>query len=210
MKISISKFPRISVLIMILAALAPRCSGQDLGAATRVSTVPPGLYFSVDGQTLPVRHDCRMAQRQQTYVAGVSAHASSWAKRNLFSRDWEFAGGTFSGNPVIITADPAVPEYQAVFDTQYDLSLLFYACGDPVACQYSPGVIYVGSVAYNSDQDIWTGAGGTVTLLAMPNPGYVFGGWLPGPNQVIQGFQDTVTMSSPDFGFPDVSGGAPH
>jgi uncharacterized protein (TIGR03437 family) len=114
---------------------------------------------------------------------------------------WAFAGGTFSGNPMVITADPAVPEYLAVFSTTYDLGLLFYACDNPIACQ-SPGVIYSGSVAYTQDTDLWEPAGSTITLLAMPNPGYVFGGWLPGPNQVIQGASNTVTMAAPVSVYP--------
>ena len=36
----------------------------------------------------------------------------------------------------------------------------------------------------------------------MPNPGYVFAGWLPGPNQVIQGLPDTVTMTAPVSVYP--------
>jgi uncharacterized protein (TIGR03437 family) len=201
MKTSISKYSRISIPIMILAALAPRCPGQDLGAATLISTWPPGLYFSVDGQP----YQSAMSAVWPTgskHTLLVSQPSQILSKSQSVFKDWEFAGGAFPGNSMIITADPAIPAYQAVFTTQYDLSLLFYTCGDPVACQYSPGVIYAGNVAYNSDQDIWTGAGNTVTLLAMPNPGYVFSGWLAGPNQVISGFQDVVTMAAPVSVYP--------
>jgi uncharacterized protein (TIGR03437 family) len=186
---------------MILAALAPRCPGQDLGAATRISTVPPGLYFTVDGQTYlsamsavwPIgsKHTLLVTQLTQ-YQSQMQFAFSSWA----------FGSATFSGNPMIVTADPGIPDYQVVFTAQYDLHLQFNSCGDPVSCQHGPGVIYVGGTAYYSDADIWSGVGSTITLMASPNPGYVFAGWLTGPNQVVQGFQDTVTMTTPVSVYP--------
>jgi uncharacterized protein (TIGR03437 family) len=201
MKTSTSKLLRISIPIMILAALAAPCLGQDIGAATQVSTVPPGLYFSVDGQAYqttmsavwPIGSKHTLMVSQPTQLLGTT--------QSVF-QDWAFAGGSFTGTVIIITADPTITSYQAVFSPQYDLRLVYYSCGDPVSCQYSPGVIYAGTVAYNSNQDLWTAAGGTVTLIAMPNPGYVFGGWLAGPNQVITGFQDVVTMTAPIEVYP--------
>jgi uncharacterized protein (TIGR03437 family) len=200
MKSFIAKFLQVSIPIMIGAALAPRCQGQ--GAATRVSTQPPGLYFSVDGQSYQSAMSAVWPDGSK-HTLVVSQPTQVLNNAQSVFKDWEFSGGTFSGNVMTITADPAVAEYQAVFNTQYDLSLIFYDCGnDPVACQYSPGVINVGNVAYNSDQDIWAGAGSTVTLYAFPNPGYVFAGWMPGRNQVIQGFQNTVTLIAPVSVYP--------
>ena len=196
-----SEFLRISIVIMICVALAPPCPGQNLGAATRITTVPPGLTFSVDGQVFQNAASAVWPSGSK-HTLQILTPAQYQGKTQFVFKDWEFSGAIFGGNPMIITADPAIPEYDAVFTTQYDLSLVFYTCGDPVSCQFSPGVIYVGTTAYNSDQEIWTGAGGTVTLLAFPNPGYVFAGWLAGPNQVTQGFQDTVTLNAPVSVYP--------
>jgi uncharacterized protein (TIGR03437 family) len=197
----IAKFMRISILMMMFVAFIPRCQGQNEGIATRVSTSPPGLSFSVDGQT----YQSAMSAVWPTGSAHtllVSPPTQLLGRTQSVFKDWTFNGGTFSGNLMIVTADPGIPEYQAVFDTQYDLSLIFYSCLDPVSCQNGPGVIYVGSNAYNSDQDIWTSPGSTLTLYAFPNPGYVFAGWVQGSNQVIQGFEDTVTVTQPVSVYP--------
>ena len=209
MKILISKFLRISILIMILAALAPRCPGQDLGAATRISTVPPGLYFSVDGQGYQTAMSAVWPTGSK-HTLLVSPPTQSQGKTQFVFKDWEFAGGTFAGNPMIVTADPAIPEYQAVFNTQYDLSLLFYACGDPVSCQYSPGVIYVGTHRVqlrpgHLDRSRRHGHAVGIPQSRLRIRGLA-GGAEPGDSGVSGHGNDDGT----GFGLPHVSGGAPH
>jgi len=95
---------------MILAALAPRCQGQ--GAATRVSTQPPGLYFSVDGQYYQSAMSAVWPNGSKHTLA-VSQSTQVLSNAQSVFKDWEFSGGTFSGDVMTITADPAVPEYQA-------------------------------------------------------------------------------------------------
>ena len=51
-------------------------------------------------------------------------------------------------------------------------------------------------------EDVYVPAGSSVVLQAIPNPGFVFLGWQPGANQVIQGFQNTVTMKYPLSVYP--------
>jgi uncharacterized protein (TIGR03437 family) len=165
--------------------------------------MPPGLSFWVDGQNyVSAMSAVWPAGSKHTLLVSPLAQGQNQGQTQFVFSNWAFGGATFMGNPMIVTADPNIPEYQAVFAAQYNLRLLFFECGDPVSCQHGPGVIYVGGTAYISDADIWTGVGGTVTLLAFPNPGYVFAGWEPGPNQVIQGFQNTVTLTAPVSVFP--------
>jgi uncharacterized protein (TIGR03437 family) len=116
--------------------------------------------------------------------------------------NWTFNGGTFTGSQLVITVDPSTPEFDAVFQASYDLHLDFYTCWDPTSCGNGPGTVSVGGVSYNFDTDIWETAGAQVTLFAFPNTGYIFGGWEAGPNQAIQGFQNTVTMNAPVTVYP--------
>jgi uncharacterized protein (TIGR03437 family) len=152
--------------------------------------------FSVDGQTYQSSMSAVWPSGSK-HILLVSQPTQFEGRSQFVFESWEFGGVSIAGNPIVITADPNIPEYDAVFNGEYDLSLSFYPCADPVSCQYSPGTIQVGGTPYSSDQDIWESAGSSVTLYAFPNPGYVFAGWQPGPNQVIKGFQDTVTMSGP-------------
>ena len=195
-----SEFLRICIVVMIAAAFAPRCPGQSLGAATRITTEPPGLSFTVDGENFQSAASAVWPTGSK-HTLQVVIPVQYQGKAQFVFKNWEFSGIAFEGTQMIVTADPAVPEYRAIFNTLYDLSLVFFTCSDPVGCKSSPGVIYVGAEAYTSDQEIWTG-GGAITLLAFPNPGFVFAGWLPGPNQTIQGFRNTVTVTGPISVYP--------
>jgi len=111
-------------------------------------------------------------------------------------RGWEFDGGSITANPATITASPAIPEYRASFDVFYGLGLSSLGCSDPTRCA-APGTILVNGKAFNMSEDVYVPAGSSVVLQAIPNPGFVFLGWQPGANQVIQGFQNTVSMKYP-------------
>src|ERR1035437_9622228 len=112
MKSVISKFLQVSIPVMIWAALAPRCQGQ--GAATRVSTEPPGLYFSVDGQYYQTAMSAVWPNGSK-HTLVVSQPTQVLDKANFFFKDGEFAGGAFGGNVMTTPAAPAVSEYHAVF-----------------------------------------------------------------------------------------------
>src|ERR1035437_8816464 len=113
MKSVISKFLKVSMPVMIWAALSPRCQGQ--GAATRVSTEPPGLYFSVDGQYYQSGMSAVWPNGSK-HTLVVSQPTQVLEKAQSALKDWEFAGEPFSGNVMTTPPAPAVSEYHAVFD----------------------------------------------------------------------------------------------
>jgi len=184
-------------LIATAAALAPAFRAQSLGSTTTISTVPDGAYYSVDGQFYTHATSAIWPAGSKHVLSAVVEQDGVQSKARYTFSGWQAGGTTIpGGSTVTITADPSVTQYRAMFSVQYALSLVFFSCPDPTGCQ-SPGTIYIGGTPYTSDQDIYLGVGGTTALLAVPNPGYVFGAWAPGFGQVIQGPLDTVTLNGP-------------
>ena len=134
--------------------------------------------FLVDGQALSgaavftwpagSKHDLEIAPWQS---------APSQAKTRYTFQHWSTPVGPLPdpSNRVTITADPAIPWYNADLTVEYAVSINFYQCPDGGCAP--PGTIWLNQVAYRQNTDVWLGAGSTVVLDASPNPGYVFAGW---------------------------------
>jgi uncharacterized protein (TIGR03437 family) len=187
------------VLFALSMALAPVFRAQDLGSITRITPVPDGAIFTVDGQTYSHTASAVWpAGSKHTLFVGSTIQVGGHLKARYTFNGWEFAGGSLLQNPLIITASSAIPEYKALFTVEYALSIIFFDCPDPLHCA-SPGTIYVNGAPINSTADVFVGS---ATLQAVPNPGYVFVGWLPGAHQAIAGFQNTVTINEPTSVYP--------
>ena len=176
------KYVPIFVIVALSMALAPVFRAQDLGSITRITPVPDGAEYTVDGQTFTRASSAAWpAGSKHTLWVPYTTQVGQVRTKYVF-RGWEFAGGALPFNPVTVTASPAISEYRAVFDALYGLGVVFFNCPDPSHCE-SPGMISVNGAPYNSSDDVYLGANSTVVLQAFPNPGYVFLGWLlPGAN----------------------------
>ena len=185
----------------LAGGLAP-ARAQALGTAVVVRTIPNDLYFWVDG----VRYSDNYAAvwptgSQHTLYIEVTAQNSIQFKTLFSFVGWSNNKGTLmTGNPVIVTADPAISEYDATFTTSYAVSLSFYSC-TTTPCS-SPGTIFVNGTGYSSDTDIYMPAGSAATLTGVANPGWVFSGFRPGPNQTIVGYTDNVVLNGPAYVSP--------
>jgi len=174
---------------------------QSIGTAVVVRTIPNSLYFYVDG----VKYSSNFAAvwpvgSQHTLYVEVAAQDATMYKTLFTFTGWTDSSGSLVGNPVIVTADPSIAEYDANFSVQYDLSLNFFTC-DTSPCN-GPGTVLIGGQPYTANTDIYMPAGSSATLTAQANPGWVFTGWAPGANQKIVGFTDFVTMNGPAIVYP--------
>src|ERR1051326_7984243 len=191
------KFASFTILLTLAVVLAPVYRAQNLGSAVRISTIPDGAYYSVDGQLYTHASSAIWPAGSKHTLSTNLEEDAVQPKTKLTFSNWQF-GSTIlpGGSTVTITADPSINEYHATFTVQYAITLSFFSCPDPAHC-VSPGTIYSGSTGYTSDTEIYSSPGGTVVLLASPNPGYVFAGWAPGPGQAIQGAVNSVTLNGP-------------
>ncbi|MCU1232433.1 MAG: hypothetical protein JWP63_400 [Candidatus Solibacter sp.] len=174
---------------------------QDQGTVTRITSVPEGALYLVDGQ--PFNHSTSAIwPTGSKHTLSIPSASQNLGVRTLYNFiDWEYAGGKLPGSTVTVTASPAIGEYKVVFGIQYAIGVSYFNCPDPANCP-SPGTINVNGTIINSSQDVFVSAGGTALLQAFPNAGYVFTGWLPGPGQVITGFLNSVTVNSPIVVYP--------
>ncbi len=195
------KYVPIFAIVALSMALAPIFRGQDLGSTTRITPVPADAQYTVDGQDYSHASSAVWPTGSKHTLWVPSELQLGHFRMKYIFRGWEFAGGPLPFNPVTVTASPAIPEYRAVFDVLYALGVVFFNCSDTSPCQ-SPGTISVNGITYNATDNLYLPANSTVVLQAFPNPGYVFMGWLQGQSQVVTGFQNTVTLTSPMNVYP--------
>src|SRR5689334_15394233 len=86
-------------------ALAPIFHAQSQGSITKVTPVPDGIVFSVDGASY--RHAVsNIWPEGSKHVLGViNPQVGQGGVKSTFTFDhWEFVGGSSSANPFTITA----------------------------------------------------------------------------------------------------------
>ena len=199
--------PLRSVLFLLttaaVALLAPPFQAQDLGSTVRVVPKPDGAYFGVDGQYFNHTATFNWAKGTKHLFSVDAATQSDALGTTVYAfKYWAYNGVELPvGNIFSYTADPGVNEIQAFFELGYGLTLSFFGCPDAKNCP-SPGTVYADKDAFKSDATIIKNAGAQVTLVAVPNAGYVFDGWVPGPNQSIHGLINTVTLNSATIAYP--------
>jgi uncharacterized protein (TIGR03437 family) len=189
-------------MIGISGALAPECRAQ-VTSVTKVITVPDGVWFNVDGQFYQHSMSGLWPEGSPHQLSVPQPIQDNLIPKTRFVfTGWITPQGSLTGNPIYIQASPYQPEYEAIFDTQYIVGIRFQTCGQPGSCTGNGDVIAGTLGAFSSDQDVYMSAGSPVQLTAVAHAGYAFAGWLAGPNQVIQGPNDTITVSGPMTVYP--------
>src|ERR1035441_6011279 len=195
------KYVPIFVILALSMALAPVFHAQTQGSLTRITPVPDGAGYLVDGQYYQHASSALWPAGTKHTLWVPDLVQSTQLRTQYVFINWEWSGGALP-NPVTVTASPAITEYRATFSTNYDLALAFgFSCPDLSNCT-SPGTVLVNGAPYIATADVYVGANSSAVLQAFPNPGYVFVGWGQGPNQTIVGFQNTVTMAYPMTVYP--------
>ena len=184
-------------------ALAPVFRGQDQGSITKVTPDPDGALFMVDGATYShAVSNIWPTGSKHTLSVPVTFQFAPGASKATYTFDhWLFNGISSQLNPFAVTATSSIAEYKAMFSVQYALTLVFFTCSDTSHCS-SPGTIMVNNAPVTTSGDVYFSPGSVVTLQAIPNSGYVFAGWQPGPNQAVSGFLNTVTLKAPTEVYP--------
>jgi uncharacterized protein (TIGR03437 family) len=191
--------------LITLALGAGTLQGATAIAATRVYTDPAATSFLVDGQRFSGAATFLWPQgSKHTLDIDPVQHDPLIKARFLFT-GWSDSTGLLSvaGTHLVVTADPSITFYKAAVTLQYAVSLNFFSCPslDLTACG-SPGAVFVNNAAYLVNTDVYFDAGSTITLMAVPNPGYVFTGWLQGSGNTTQAYLNSFSLNGPVTVYP--------
>src|SRR5579859_497382 len=175
-------------------------------AATRVYTDLAATSFLVDGQRFTGAATFLWPQGSKHTLDIDPLQYDPVVKQRFAFNGWSDSTGLLSaaGTHLVITADPSISFYKAAVTLQYAVSLNFFTCpsADISACG-SPGKLVVNNAAYLVNTDVYFDAGSTITLMAVPNPGYVFTGWLQSSGaNTAQAYLSSFSLTGPVAVFP--------
>jgi uncharacterized protein (TIGR03437 family) len=202
MKRHLSKAVFVCLALAVFALLAPLNHAQVTSSLTEVSTSPNGLEFYVDGQGFTQAMGALWPAGSKHTLVAIPTEYSQQGNTQYSFITWQWSGGTLEGgNQVVVTADPTIASYQAIYSISYAVNLVFSPC--PSGTCPSPGTIYVNGAPFIHDATVFVPTASSTILQAYPNPGYVFAGWGSIANtSVIQGFQQTLTVTQPTSFYP--------
>ncbi len=187
--------------LISLFAISPLAQAQS-SSLTTIAATPPGAQFNVDGQNYNQAVSAIWPQGSKHVLSALPLQTDPSTGSQMSFTNWSWSGGSFNQSTITITADPAISKYTAVFNLAYQFSVQFYPCSD--SSTFSPGTVVVNSTPYTCDVQAYFGAGSSVVVQALPNPGYIFAGWTNGNGQTIIGFQNTIMLNGPMRSLSDV------
>ena len=189
------------LLLSVLALGATSISTAAIISSTRIYTQPRGAYFYVDGDKFIDSATFLWPQGSKHTLNTDVWQVDPLVKKRFAFNQWTNSTALNpSPSPVqIISADPAITSYTAEFTLQYAVSLNFFAC---TGCSGSPGTVFLNDIGHPGNGDFYFDAGTVLTLRAVPNPGYVFIGWMQGLYDPTQAYLTSITLNAPFFIFP--------
>src|SRR5579863_8264589 len=173
-------------------------------SSTHVYTDPVSAYFFVDGQLFNGSSTFQWPAGSK-HTLNIADQQLPFLKTRYSFNGWTDSTGLLqvSTANVVITADPGITYYKAAIIVQHAVSLNFFTCPNPnpATCD-SPGTVFVNNAPYLVDTDVYFDAGSTIVLRAVPNPGFVFVGWLQGLGNSIQAYLNSFMLKAPVSVYP--------
>jgi uncharacterized protein (TIGR03437 family) len=178
-------------------------------SSVRIGTDPAGLQYYVDGQMYKGPVTLFWPKGSKHSVSTDLLQNGIQPKTQYAFNGWNTNLG-IPADPTDITADPGLTDIQATFVTQFAVDLSYYFCpaGTDISTCPSPGRVLMNDQTFIQNGEIYVNAGGTVNVQALPNPGFVFGGWgpVPGAGGDSQAFINSYIVNQPiiirpQFGF---------
>lgn len=170
----------VSILLMLLILGCASAVAQEPVSQIRIGPSVPNVRFQVDGveyQSMQTFFWTRGSKHIISLVPNQDSRSSG--TRYVFS-GWTLADGTSFGtaSTITITADPSITSITASVAVEHTILLYFYDCPNPLTrCPGSNGQVTVNGTQYFGATQLWLAAESTVSIVAEPFPGFVFGGW---------------------------------